>query len=57
VWWIPAGTLPTVADAEQRLLHLREHGPSPYAFTFRDPFAAPEAAAAPRADEGWYCPA
>ncbi len=31
--------------------------PSPYAFTFRDPFAAPDAAAAPSADEGWYCPA
>ncbi len=57
LWWIPAGTLPTVADAEQRLRHLREHGPSPYAFTFRDPSAAPDAAAAPSADEGWFCPA
>jgi hypothetical protein len=57
LWWIPAGTLPTVADAEQRLLNLREHGPTPYAFTFRDPFAAPDAdAAAPSADEGWFCP-
>ena len=57
LWRIPAGTLPTVADAEQRLLHLREHGPTPHAFTFREPFAAPDAAAASNADEGWFCPA
>ena len=56
LWWVPAGERPTVADAEQRLLHLREHGPTPYAFTFRDPFAAP-GAEAPRQDEGWFCPA
>lgn len=57
LWWIPAETLPTVADAEQRLLHLREHGPTPYAFTFREPFSAPDAEVAPTADEGWFCPA
>lgn len=42
LWWVPAGVLPTIADAEQRILHLREHGPSSFAFTFRVPFAAPE---------------
>ncbi len=36
LWWVPAGTRPTVPDAEERLTHLREHGPSPRAFTFRD---------------------
>ena len=36
LWWIPAGTVPTVPDAQERLVHLREHGPSPRAFTFRD---------------------
>jgi len=34
LWWIPAGSIPTVADAEVRITHLRAHGPTPYAFTF-----------------------
>lgn len=38
MWWVPAGERPTVADAEKRLLHLREHGPTPYAFTLRTSF-------------------
>ncbi|MFF1338924.1 DUF3291 domain-containing protein [Streptomyces sp. NPDC058290] len=38
MWWVPAGERPTVADAEERLLHLREHGPTPYAFTLRTSF-------------------
>jgi hypothetical protein len=41
LWWIPRGTVPTVADAESRVLHLREHGPTPHAFTLRAPFPAP----------------
>ncbi len=32
----PAGTLPTVPDARDRLVHLRDHGPTLFAFTFRD---------------------
>ncbi|MET9322543.1 DUF3291 domain-containing protein [Streptomyces sp. NPDC003038] len=44
LWWVPAGERPTVADAEKRLLHLREHGPTPYAFTLRTSFP-PEASA------------
>ena len=35
LWWVPAGHRPTVPEAEQRLVHLREHGPTPYAFTLR----------------------
>ncbi|WP_432134086.1 MULTISPECIES: DUF3291 domain-containing protein [unclassified Streptomyces] len=38
LWWVPAGHRPTVAEAEARLLHLRTHGPSPYAFTLRASF-------------------
>lgn len=38
LWWVPAGERPTVADAEHRLRHLREHGPTPYAFTLRSAF-------------------
>lgn len=42
LWWIPAGQIPTVADAQQRLEHLKAHGPSAYAFTFRTSFPAPD---------------
>lgn len=44
LWWIPAGTLPTVEDAKRRLRILAERGPSADAFTFRDRFPAPVAA-------------
>lgn len=36
LWWVPAGTVPTAPDAQDRLIHLRERGPSPRAFTFRE---------------------
>ena len=39
LWWVPAGALPTVEDAESRLAALEEHGPTPYAFTFKRPFS------------------
>jgi hypothetical protein len=45
LWWIDAGTIPSVADAQARLEQLRRHGPSPEAFTFRSPFSVPDAAA------------
>jgi hypothetical protein len=52
LWWVRAGTLPTIDDARLRLDHLRAHGPSAYAFTFKRRFPAPAAAsrsvAAPR---------
>jgi hypothetical protein len=38
LWWVPAGHRPTVAEAESRLLHLREHGPTRHAFTLRTSF-------------------
>lgn len=37
MWWIPAGTVPTVAEGVARLEELRANGPGPRAFTFRDP--------------------
>ncbi|WP_455361681.1 DUF3291 domain-containing protein [Streptomyces sp. SYSU K21746] len=40
LWWVEAGHRPTVAEAEKRLLHLREHGPTPHAFTLRTSFPA-----------------
>ncbi|WP_432028407.1 DUF3291 domain-containing protein [Streptomyces sp. 1222.5] len=44
LWWVLAGHRPTVAEAEERLLHLRAHGPTPYAFTLRTSFPPAEAA-------------
>lgn len=43
LWWIPAGHEPTVAECEERLLYLREHGPTPYAFTPRSAHPRPGA--------------
>ncbi len=59
LWWIPAGTVPDVAKAEQRVRWLRAHGPGPEAFTLRALFPPPGAAdAAPRAGhQEWTCPA
>ncbi len=55
LWWIPAGTLPTVEDAKARLETLRRDGPSPAAFTFRSPFPPPGGVARP-VDDHWSCP-
>ena len=41
MWWIPAGVLPTIAEAAERLDLLRRDGPSPAAFTPREPQPAP----------------
>ncbi|GLZ16356.1 hypothetical protein Acsp04_65910 [Actinomadura sp. NBRC 104425] len=41
LWWVPAGRIPTVEEGVERLELLRERGPSPAAFTFRD-FYTPE---------------
>jgi hypothetical protein len=41
LWWIAAGSTPTVDEAKQRLAHLKAHGPTPYAFTFRARFDPP----------------
>ena len=32
MWWVPAGYIPTLQEAVERLEHLRRHGPSDYAF-------------------------
>jgi hypothetical protein len=56
LWWIPAGTIPTVTDAKTRLDILRRNGPSLRAFTFRSPFPPPDAAgAAEEVPDDWYC--
>lgn len=42
LWWVPAGHEPTIEEAKVRLEHLRRHGPTPHAFTFRASFSAPD---------------
>ena len=41
LWWVPAGTRPTVEDAKRALRNLSERGPTSAAFTFAKRFAAP----------------
>ena len=57
VWWVAAGVRPTITDAEERLASLREHGPTPYAFTVRRPFPPPGSSAAEPSADNWFCPA
>src|SRR5262249_53784889 len=35
LWWIPVGHRPSVAEAIERLNHLREHGPGDHAFDWQ----------------------
>ena len=42
LWYIPVGSVPSVADAVERLTHLRLQGETPYAFSFRQKFTAAE---------------
>ena len=42
LWWIPAGHIPTLAEAKERLARLEAEGPTPFAFTFQQAFP-PEA--------------
>lgn len=41
LWWVPAGHIPDLDEGLSRLDLLCRQGPSPLAFTFRDPYDAP----------------
>ena len=58
LWWIPRGTIPTIADAEEKVLHLRTHGPTQVAFTLGTHFPPPDdpAARPVRGRDEWMCP-
>ena len=43
LWWVPAGHRPGIEEAIAKLEHLRAHGPTESAFTFRKAFPAPDA--------------
>ena len=35
LWWVPAGHIPSVDEAKQRLAHLKKNGPTQFACTFK----------------------
>lgn len=39
LWWTASETMPTSIEAEARLRHLEEKGPTPLAFTFKQRFS------------------
>ncbi|MEW5687344.1 MAG: DUF3291 domain-containing protein [Pseudomonadota bacterium] len=43
LWWVPAGHTPTIAEGMEKLEVIARLGPSLAAFTFREPFPAPDA--------------
>jgi hypothetical protein len=57
LWWIPEGHIPSVQEAQERLLHLEAHGPSPYAFTFKRRFTPDGAPGTPRPGASELCTA
>lgn len=57
LWWVPKGHRPTVDEAAAKLALLREHGPTPEAFTFKQAFAALDATQAAPASFADACPA
>ena len=59
LWWVHAGDLPTVAEAERRVARLRAEGPTPYAFTFKQRYGPPavDGDSTPVLDDRDPCPA
>lgn len=45
MWWLPAGELPTVAEAKAKLRLISERGPTPLAFHFKMRFTPEESLA------------
>jgi hypothetical protein len=43
LWYVPPGHYPDVNEATQRLNHIRMHGETPYAFSFKKRFSVHEA--------------
>jgi hypothetical protein len=57
LWWIPRGHVPTTREAEERVLYLREFGPTPHSFTLREHFPLPDVTSSRpvRSPEEWTC--
>ena len=56
LWWIPAGTIPTIEEAERRVAMLRDRGVSPEAFTLREPFPSPGTNVPVASQDRWEYP-
>jgi hypothetical protein len=41
LWYVPAGKVPTIVEAMERLQSLQDHGPTPFAFDFKTRFPVP----------------
>ncbi|MGS2738818.1 DUF3291 domain-containing protein [Sinomicrobium sp. M5D2P17] len=39
LWYVEDGMFPSVTDARERLDHIRQHGETPYAFTFKKKYS------------------
>ena len=55
LWWVPAGTKPSVNDGLAKLWHLERFGPTPLAFTFKQRFPVPGDAAGGELDPDGIC--
>jgi hypothetical protein len=57
LWWVPRGHIPSISEAEDRVKHLRAHGPTPHAFTFKVHFPPPGSATPEpqHSPEDWAC--
>jgi Domain of unknown function (DUF3291) len=56
LWWIPAGTIPTIQEAERRVAVLRDRDVSSDAFTLREPFPAPGSNVPVPSQDRWRYP-
>ena len=50
LWWIPAGHVPSIDEAKERLASLEQHGPTQFAFTFKTTFPPIVATTSPAED-------
>ncbi len=41
LWWVPENHIPTVEEAKERLEHMRQHGETEFAFSFKRRFPIP----------------
>lgn len=55
LWWIPAGAIPTVPEAMQRVARIDRLGPTAAGFTFKQRFAPPDDGSTVAADERDVC--
>jgi Domain of unknown function (DUF3291) len=45
MWYVPAGHIPSVTEAMDRIAYIRANGPTPFAFSFKQRFTVDQALA------------